>query len=296
MALYAFDGTWNKQEEILGENTNVAKFAQAYQPQEQIFYQKGVGTRFWIFGRLLGGILGAGGRSRIHKALRKLEDNIQQGDADIDIIGFSRGAAVALEFASRIQGQAFPGQPQPRIRFLGLWDTVHSFGVPGNDINLGWQMALADNVDKCFHALALDERRHNFPLTRLAARVPDADQTGRLYEVWFRGVHSDVGGGNRNQGLSDIALLWMMRSAERCGIGFDPAAIARAQQSGIPNSDISIHKFDPIKNAFRVVRWNDSVHASVAARSHADQREHNNPPLGLAVVDDRGDLIGKFGK
>ena len=52
--------------------------------------------------------------------------------------------------------------------------------------------------------MALDERRPSF----LPTRLPGA------HEVWFRGVHSDVGGGNTNRGLNDIALKWMLSKAK----------------------------------------------------------------------------------
>ena len=91
----------------------------------------------------------------------------------------------------------------PTIRFLGIWDCVPSFGVAAIPINIGWDLDLPDNVRKCFHALALDERRPSF----LPIRIDGA------CEVWFRGVHSDIGGGNSNRGLNDVTLRWMMRKA-----------------------------------------------------------------------------------
>ena len=86
-----------------------------------------------------------------------------------------------------------------------------SFGLASVDANIGRDLKLPDNVTKCYHALALDERRQTFHLHRLNASVVDAMQEGRLFELWFRGVHSDVGGGNDNAGLSSISLQWMLR-------------------------------------------------------------------------------------
>jgi uncharacterized protein (DUF2235 family) len=99
------------------------------------------------------------------------------------------------------------------VRFLGLWDCVPSFGVAAIPLDIGWDLHLPDNVRKCFHALALDERRIDFKVHRLDARVEDANQEGRLFEVWFHGVHSDVGGGTDCPGLSSLALNWMFRHA-----------------------------------------------------------------------------------
>ena len=102
------------------------------------------------------------------------------------------------------------------MRFLGLWDTVASFGLPGNDLNIGWNLTLSDHVQYCYHAMALDERRGNFPLTRIKTRK-GGTLGDRLQEVWFRGVHSDVGGG-KCAGLSNIALCWMLKRAKEAGL------------------------------------------------------------------------------
>lgn len=291
MALYAFDGTWNKDKPGARNDTNVRKLAEAYQPQGQVHYIEGVGVRFGILGRIAGGITGAGGRKRVEEAWSALKKNVAKGDANIDVVGFSRGAALALEFAEWVQKKPIKGQPgPPPIRFLGLWDTVHSFGLPGNSINIGWAMSLPRNVRKCYHALALDERRHTFPLTRLSTQVPNAAGEGRLYEVWFRGVHSDVGGGNDNRGLSNIALYWMIRAGQRAGVAFDAARMEKIRDGRKPEAPISVHAFDPVKNRFRDVHWNDWVHASVQPRADGGQREHNNPPAGLTRMDDDGSI------
>ncbi len=96
---------------------------------------------------------------------------------------------------------------KPPVRFLGVWDVVAAFGIPinlgfnFNRINLGYKLGLSKGVKYCYHALALDEARQAFRPTRLQGGC----------EVWFRGVHSDVGGGNNNHALNDITLRWMLR-------------------------------------------------------------------------------------
>ena len=64
--------------------------------------------------------------------------------------------------------------------------------------------------------MAMDESRKLFPLTRLCAK--DGSHDDRLVEAWFRGVHSDIGGGNGNRGLNWIALHWMFMNAVRTGL------------------------------------------------------------------------------
>jgi len=288
MALYAFDGTWNKDKPGTESDTNVLEFANAYASGGAVEYLAGVGTRFGPLGKVVGGITGAGGLKRVRGARAALKGHFRAGDAVVDIVGFSRGAALALDFANWVNDRSGEltedGRPLP-IRFLGLWDTVPSFGVPSLPWNIGYHVALPANVATCYHAMALDERRHTFALTRLAAKVENANQAGRLFEVWFRGVHSDVGGGNKNAGLSSISLYWMYQAALRTGLRIDTAALERARDQRRPDARISKHDYDLVKNRFRTVRWNDRVHDSVAAR---DPKSHNNPPLGLAVVNDDG--------
>ena len=239
MALYAFDGTWNRDEVDDTEDTNVVRFKEIYEGNN-VEYLEGVGTRFGKLGQLLGGIFGAGGRSRIDEMYEELRENLAKGDKVIDIIGFSRGAALAVHFANKIGEDGVPkdgGQvDHPRIRFLGLWDVVGSFGLSFDtfinfqDINLGWNIDTVHKcVDKCFHAMALDERRETFNVTRLDPE----HKYDNIREVWFRGVHSDIGGGNLNVKRSNIALQWMLTQARACNLPLNETKAQRPRYSDI---------------------------------------------------------------
>jgi len=142
------------------------------------------------------------------------------------------------------------------VRFLGLWDVVASFGLPGNAFNIGWTLSLPPNVQRCAHAMALDERRGNFPLERVRKPDRSADPR-RVEEVWFRGVHSDVGGGNGNTGLSDFALRWMLSKAKEAGVPVNEADDLEPN----PTAKISKNK-DVIADPWREVKDGDLVHAS----------------------------------
>ncbi len=275
MALYAFDGTWNEDEEGEGKDTNVAKFYDAC--QENKFYLEGVGTRGGFIGKILGGVVGAGGRVRIREAIDELEKNFHDGDKVVDIIGFSRGAALALHFANKVVEIK-----QCEIRFLGLWDVVASFGLPGNDINIGWDLTLPVNVKKCCHAMALDERRGNFDPTRVKVAENIELRAGQLEEVWFRGVHSDVGGG-MSIGLSSISLTWMMQRAISSGMSLDQQKLDRFKSLEDAGAQIS-ENFDPKKDPARSINSMDLVHTSVNPRGNMGGREHNDPPPDLKVV------------
>ena len=281
MALYAFDGTWNEDEKDEAKDTNVVRFRDAY--QGNVFYLEGVGTRLGFIGKILGGLTGAGGHIRIDEALDALDKNFKRGDYNIDIIGFSRGSALALHFANMV----YEKKQDAVIRFLGLFDVVASFGLPGNDLNLGWKLTLPPNVQKCFHAMALDERRRNFPVTRIRPEKGTTAGAARLREVWFRGVHSDVGG-SASIGLSSIALSWMFSRAARTNLPIDGERVRQAQALRNPEAPIS-QNFDILPDPQRKVRSSDWVHASVKPRGSQGGVQHNDPPAGCRITDDQDD-------
>ena len=278
MALYAFDGTWNTSrvddnvEDV--NDTNVVNFYEAYTGPK--WYVSGVGTRLGKLGHFIGGLTGAGGFQRVGEGYQALCKNWEKGDRDIDIVGFSRGASLALDFANRIAelGIRQPGRKQvveenPCVRFLGLWDVVGSFGMPINighlefqKTNFGHKLEVPGCTEYCFHAMAMDERRQTFRVTRLL----------NSYEVWFRGAHSDVGGGNGNTGLSNIALRWMLRKARAAGLPVqEPAA---STLDGKVNADAAISPpKDLVPNEYRGFLAGDLFHYTVKNRPG-----HNNPP------------------
>jgi hypothetical protein len=278
MALYAFDGTWNDEEEEAGCDSNVIRFREAY--RGRVCNMEGVGTREAFVGKLLGGMAGVGGRLRLHDMLRKFDRNVVCGDQTIDIIGFSWGAALALHFANQINEERFGAE----VRFLGLWDLVSSFGPPDQDLNIAWQLTLPDNVRRCYHAMALDERREHFPITRIALSKEGKPVLGRLQEVWFRGVHADVGGG-QCAGLSSIALCWMLRRAKEHGLLLDDTRLR--QYEGLCDPDAPISQcFDPTKDRARHIHSHDWVHRSVKPRGWQGDRCHVDPPGDVTIVQD----------
>jgi hypothetical protein len=114
----------------------------------------------------------------------------------------------------------------PPVHFLGVWETVGALGVP-DDLELfnffdnpsKWEFHdtnLGRHVQTARHAMAIDEKRSCFCVTRWqnAAEHQDA------IEMWFPGVHSDVGGGYANCELADGALLWMMDESAGKGLKF----------------------------------------------------------------------------
>ncbi|KAL9086266.1 MAG: hypothetical protein Q9159_004272 [Coniocarpon cinnabarinum] len=108
-----------------------------------------------------------------------------------------------------------------RIKAIGVWDTVGSLGVPrvqwlgnfGKRANTEaseykfYDTGLSECVDNAFQALALDEQRANF---QPAVWEKRSNTRTNLIQVWFPGVHANVGGGYNDQELANISLAWMM--------------------------------------------------------------------------------------
>jgi hypothetical protein len=256
MALYAFDGTWNKpdtDDDAFDKNTNVYNFLKFYGLKDAETrtnvecYEAGVGTRLGVPGRIVGGFFGAGGRTRVQEMVESFRQNWRRNgteDRTVDVIGFSRGAALALHFCNQLaSGVDIDGEKiRPEIRFLGLWDVVPSFGLPGvlisdfHETNIGWDLDVPKTVLHCYHAMALDERRGAFNAHRLD---PENDDAPRIQELWFRGVHSDVGGGNGNVGRCNIALVWMLQRAAECGLPIAVEQLPDLQARCNPQAPVS---------------------------------------------------------
>ena len=127
--------------------------------------------------------------------------------------------------------------PVLRVRYLGVWDTVGSLGVPDyllvapflNKGTLFHDPGLTDMVASARHAVAIDERRRSFSPTLwdnfedLNARLGfDRDAEDAPYQQrWFPGVHGSVGGGGDVKGLSDEAFDWVLTGARSAGLAVD---------------------------------------------------------------------------
>lgn len=115
--------------------------------------------------------------------------------------------------------------PCPVIRFIGVWDTVGALGAPGflgqwfnKDKYEYHDVSLHPEIEHAYHALAIDERRKPF-MPNIWKRP--AGWSGVLEQVWFAGVHSNIGGGYDPDGLANEALHWIVEKAEGLGLAFD---------------------------------------------------------------------------
>ncbi|WP_222427694.1 phospholipase effector Tle1 domain-containing protein [Desulfobotulus alkaliphilus] len=228
LALYAFDGTWNHDRDVReGKYTHVYTLSDKY--IGNAFYQIGVGGEKFFGNKMMGGMFGAGGKERIEKAYRRFLENYKNGDKDVDIIGFSRGASLAREFANVLHergyreyyGTIFETRGCPvDIRFVGLFDTVGSFAVPGRNSYVGIRMDLPPNVKNAAHAVARDEKRLLFPLKRLNK----AGVGQNFSERDFAGDHSDIGRGHgvNTTNLSIAPLVYIWEKGIDAGVPFGP--------------------------------------------------------------------------
>ena len=113
------------------------------------------------------------------------------------------------------------------IRFLGLWDTVAAYEMPVDELKWGislviWPMVSADHklsplVQRACHALSLDDQRQTFHPIPFDESDEDPEQA-RISQVWFAGVHSNVGGGYPEDQLSLVPLDWMISQLKPTGV------------------------------------------------------------------------------
>lgn len=228
--------------------------------EQKIFYDKGVGTGLGL-DRLFGGAFGFGLSRNIRDAydylIRNYEDDdelyifgFSRGAYTARSLGglIRKCGLLRREHAGRyrdayrlyrrrdtgshpnaIEAQLFRKSfsHETRIKFIGVWDTVGALGIPVRGLRFlnrllrqeFHDVKLSSTVDHAYHAVAIDEMRKPFMPTLWEQQSHAIGQ--KMEQVWFAGVHSNIGGGYEDTGLSDIAFLWMKHKAEAAGLAFD---------------------------------------------------------------------------
>lgn len=261
--IFCSDGTWD----TAAKNSNVYRIYKAMPTtSEQLpFYDDGVGSDGIVIWKTLGGAFGTGLWQKIKDGYTKIAHAYEKGDA-VFLFGFSRGAYTARSIAGMIAACGLPTKnfsddlvnaafdayrernpaeraaklaklqsnemDNAKIKMIGVWDTVGSLGIPSlfgavDPVVYGFlDTKLHPDVENAYHALAIDEKRAEFPATLWEGPTAEG-QT--LEQVWFTGVHSDVGGGEPEDpdgtALSDITLGWMMSKAAKLGLTFDTSVL-----------------------------------------------------------------------
>ncbi|MFJ2983671.1 MULTISPECIES: phospholipase effector Tle1 domain-containing protein [unclassified Pseudomonas] len=256
-----FDGTGNNKDLNTpeGTQTNVARLfeldtakgtnlarnsghapqqydAQERSGQSEKVYFDGVGSQAKTSARsALEGGTGLGGQERIDQAYDSIvafHNKYPDQKVDVNIVGFSRGAAqsraLANEFIERgvpkldDQGKATgdflipPGQAH--VNKLGIFDTVASYGNAMSDTHLGKNLEVGKNVDSTTHLVAANEYRDTFRLTSALRN----DDNSRIEELKFPGAHSQVGGGYKDDVLAAGPLAVMYDRLQSAGIEMKP--------------------------------------------------------------------------
>ncbi|MCP4582659.1 MAG: DUF2235 domain-containing protein [candidate division Zixibacteria bacterium] len=300
--------------------TNVLKLARAIKPfgsqniPQQVFYDWGVGS---YYGNVRGGITGKGINKNIMDDYRYIVQNYSPGD-ELFFFGFSRGSYTVRSLCGLINNcgilrrpnaklieTAFKHYKKPgrdyapdgkkslefkrkfshaskKVAFVGVWDTVGALGIPFsflgflNRADEFYDTKMGPNIVIARHAMAIDEQRSDFEPTVWVPR-PGVS----LKQVWFAGVHSDIGGTyppdkRTNAKLADIPLDWIMREATKAGLTFEPhlrdslkpsyGATLHQSRRGIYRSKRAFHR--PIDHE----KGEILIHSSVKKRWERDPK------------------------
>lgn len=292
------DGTGNEYGE---NNTNVVQtYDIAINDADQItYYDPGVGTGGWEYNEATFELkskadqaTGVGLQKNVVDAYSYLMKTYEEGDR-LYLFGFSRGAFTVrslagmlykcgllhadsnnlTEYASKIYNtddnqeiaagfkKTF-SKPCP-VYFIGVWDTVESLVL-----NAGKKFhnaRLNNEIKFAYHALSIDERRKDFVPFPWDEDNVEPHQT--MEQVWFAGVHSDVGGFYEDRGLSNIAFHWMMSKAIACEMKIDQTKMETYETDPHGKLHNSFKGFWLIRGSRRrKIPENSRIHESVKIR------------------------------
>ena len=200
-----------------------------------------VGDRVFLFGFSRGAytVRSVAGLLRLIGLLRRGNDNLVRHVVEMFKRTDSKTFGIAPKFKAVFSRECKP-------YFVGIWDTVSSVGWIYDPVKLPYTRSNPD-IQVGRHAISIDERRCFFRQNLWGP--PEAGQD--LKQVWFAGVHSDVGGGypEKESGLSKISLEWVVREAMNAGLVVDDAKLdkilgrtddryARADASGLMHKSL----------------------------------------------------------
>lgn len=191
----------------------------------------------------------------------------------LKLISDQGGEATKGDFDRVYQFAHVAGARPASVWFLGLFDTVSSLTLPGRNGPFPGLATLPytrrnPSVRTVRHAAAIDERRAMFRLNRWDEPQPfrsnpfqreDKPPQQDVKQVWFAGVHSDIGGGypEAEAGLAKIPLLWMLREAEAQGLKLNEPRVQRFvlgsqidDQGRYSKPDLAARPHDSLKGSF----------------------------------------------
>jgi uncharacterized protein (DUF2235 family) len=263
--------------------------------------------------RALVGMIGASGIAR------------QSGDTNLEIAwanyrvdpaaradpeSASSGDKQTISKLDALRGQGAL-QPDNRVKCVGVWDTVGSYGVPAGFgltalaryialITLGFHdTSFGYHVEVGLHAVAIDERRRPFVPTFWTIQK-GMQPKGHVEQTWFAGEHGNIGGGEADPRLSNEALIWMIaRLQALTGLAFEADAVHDvAAKAGLDGEVYDSTIGWPIDHAWPHLRKILSPDAIIhgALTSQADPtKEHINERVHWSALRKRGRPCTVFG-
>ncbi|OUS12033.1 hypothetical protein A9Q89_07100 [Gammaproteobacteria bacterium 53_120_T64] len=253
------DGTNNEFKDNLTNVVITYQLAEK-SDRQMCYYDPGVGTGRWEYNEDGGSLksvsdaaTGTGLQKNIEQAYEFLMNNFVKGDK-VYLFGFSRGAFTVRALAGMLNKVGLLGPEHKNlveyaykiytpnqdeddvvrnkalakdfkatfsrkcpVHFIGAWDTVQATAVAAFGEFDHCEMTPETTHGR--QALAIDEIRDDFPPTPWNESALKTSQT--CEQLWFSGVHSDVGGGYNNRKLANIPLRWMLLQASEKGLHID---------------------------------------------------------------------------
>ena len=167
--------------------------------------------------------------NRMCTDLYNVYKHLEEGTVAINIVGFSRGGAEALDFANRVEGNiqngsdfSFPWVNPTndvvatgvRINFLGLFDPVDSIDAKRDNPGI-LRVTVPAGIAHVADAVAFSENRYLFDWIDLGSQ-----DTPTFTALGFMGAHSDIGGGYVNDPIANETISWMTGQAKSAGMVF----------------------------------------------------------------------------
>lgn len=288
--------------------------------EQLMYYDKGIGSEGIIIKKWIDGATGRGISKNIKEAYRFLINNYVPGDELFffgfsrgsftvrSLCGLIRNSGILRkdnidkvseayciyrsrksmyqprEIEATLFRKTFAVEESTKIKFVGVWDTVGALGNPlylkhiVTRKNMFHDTGLSSKINYAFHALSIDEKRKNFMPALWYKQPTSKDQV--LEQVWFSGVHSDIGGGypESESGLSDISLIWMLEKATQCNLEFLNIEIEKNPEQELHESRKGFYRL--ISRYFRPIgrenpdkgTTNESIHNSVIQRFEKNEK------------------------
>ena len=269
------------------------------------FYQRGVGSESdgllsWAIDKA-GNAGGYGAAVRFDNAIFYIEKYIKQyadnakgqlpSIITLDVFGFSRGAAMARHFVNCIKQNYFDFKNPDineafsanniLINFLGVFDTVGSFNIAGDNDDFGFSFHIKPSwiESKAMHIYALNEYRWGFDLQALVQKqdsnYPVDIIEGNFIEIGLPGAHSDIGGSYSFNKLTQFA--------NNALLACPPLALMakHAMENGVPlEAEMSDSARKDAANAIKDISYDEMIESYNLIMPYIEN-EKLRAPMGL---------------